>query len=69
LEVRQRIKQILDKLDPAADAERLRALRALQVLEYIGTPEAREHLRRLAKGVAHAQLTREAAAALERLAK
>jgi RNA polymerase sigma factor (sigma-70 family) len=67
LEVRQRIKQILDKLEPAADAERLRALRAIQVLEYAGTPEAREHLGALAKGVAEAQLTREAKAALLRL--
>jgi RNA polymerase sigma factor (sigma-70 family) len=69
LEVRQRIKQILDKLDPSADADRLRALRALQVLEYAGTAGAREHLRALSKGVPDARLTREAKAALERLAK
>lgn len=67
LEVRQRLKAILDKLDPAADAERLRALRAIQVLEYIGTPEARGHLRTLAKGIPEATLTREAKAALQRM--
>lgn len=67
LEVRQRIKQILDKLEPTADAEHLRTLRAIQVLEYAGTPEARQHLRALAKGVAEARLTREAKAALLRL--
>jgi RNA polymerase sigma factor (sigma-70 family) len=69
LEMRQRIQQVLSKLEPAASAERLRALRAIQVLEYIGTPEAREHLRTLAKGVPDARLTREAKAALERLIK
>jgi RNA polymerase sigma factor (sigma-70 family) len=67
LETRQRIQQVLSKLDPAASAERLRALRAIQVLEYAGTAEAKEHLRVLTKGVAEAQLTREAKAALLRL--
>jgi len=69
LEMRQRIQQILSKLEPSASAERLRALRAIQVLEYVGTTEAREHLRTLAKGLPEARLTREAKAALERLAK
>jgi hypothetical protein len=69
LEVRQRIRQVLSKLEPLADAERLRALRAIQVLEYAATPEAREHLRTLAKGVPGVRLTREATAARERLAK
>ncbi|HTU92920.1 MAG TPA: sigma-70 family RNA polymerase sigma factor [Gemmataceae bacterium] len=69
LEMRQRIKQVLSKLEPAASAERLRALRAIQVLEYVGTAETREHLRTLAKGVPNARLTQEAKAALKRLAK
>lgn len=69
LEMRQRIQQVLSKLEPSASAERLRALRAIQVLEYAGTAEAKEQLRTLAKGVPDARLTREAKAALERLAK
>jgi hypothetical protein len=69
LEMKQRINQVLSKLDPSAPGDRLRALRAIQVLEYMGTAEAKEHLRALAKGVAEARLTREAKAALERLEK
>ena len=42
---------------------------ALAVLEKIGTPGARQALEGLAKGPAQAMVTREAAAALERLAK
>lgn len=69
LEMRQRIQQVLSKLEPSASAERMRALRAIQVLEYAGTAEAKEHLRTLAMGLPEARLTREAKAALERLAK
>lgn len=69
LEMRQRIQQVLNALEPSASSERLRALRAIQVLEYAGTADAREHLRALAKGIPEAHLTREAQAALERLAK
>jgi hypothetical protein len=38
-------------------------------LEHIGTPEAQEVLRTLAKGAAEARLTQEAKASLEWLAK
>ena len=47
----------------------LRQIRAVQVLESIATPEARQVLQSLAKGVAEVSLTREAQAALERLAR
>lgn len=67
LEMRRRIEEVLSKLEPSG--ERLRAIRSIQVLEYAGTAEAREHLRALAKGVPEARLTREAKAALERLGK
>ncbi len=67
LEVRRRIQQILAKLEPSASTERLRVLRAIQVLEYIGTPEARKYLETLAGGLADARLTQEAKAALARL--
>jgi RNA polymerase sigma factor (sigma-70 family) len=54
--------------DPILGAgDRLRAVRAVAVLESVGTGEARALLGRLAKGAAEARLTREAAAALKRL--
>jgi hypothetical protein len=44
-------------------------LRAVEVLERIGTPEAREVLQTLANGVPDVTFTREAQAALKRLQK
>jgi hypothetical protein len=49
--------------------ERLRLLRALEVLERAGDAAAREVLARLAKGAAEARLTQEARQSLERLKK
>jgi hypothetical protein len=46
----------------------LRQTRALEALEQIRSPEARKLLERLAAGAPEARLTREAQAALERLA-
>jgi hypothetical protein len=45
----------------------LRTLRAIRVLEHIGTAEARELLRKLAGGAAEVRETREAEKALQRL--
>lgn len=68
LEVRRRMERLLDRLDaPVTEPERLRDLRAIEVLEEIGTPEARAILDRLAKGNNAFVLTREAKAALARL--
>jgi hypothetical protein len=66
-EPRRRIRQLLDALDAPADGERLRLLRAVEVLEGVGTPEARRVLKRLAAGEPKALLTREAQATLRRL--
>jgi hypothetical protein len=44
-------------------------MRAVEVLEHIGTPDAREVLEKLTRGDPSARLTQEAKASLERLAK
>jgi hypothetical protein len=70
LEKRRRIEAVLTRLDPAVPltGETLRAMRAIQVLERIGSQEARKTLELLAHGVASARLTRAAQEALKRLA-
>ncbi|MHB1422943.1 MAG: WD40 domain-containing protein [Gemmataceae bacterium] len=68
LEARRRAEELLEQLDnPSNLTEHLRALRAVEVLERIGTEPARKALQALAAGAADAQLTREAKAALDRL--
>jgi RNA polymerase sigma factor (sigma-70 family) len=67
LEVRRRVEQLLRKLE--SSPQFLQKLRAVEVLEHIATPEARELLRSLAKGAPEARVTQEAKASLERLAK
>jgi hypothetical protein len=62
LETRKRVEQLLEGI-------RLRCLRAVEVLEHIGTPDAQQVLKTLASGTPPARLTREAKASLERLAK
>lgn len=71
-EVRRRLEAFLVKEAKAASEpppERLRALRAIEMLEHIGTLPAQELLKSLASGAAEARLTQEAKASLERLAK
>ena len=68
-EVRRRIDELLGRLKPGQtlSAEDLRRLRTVEVLEDLGTPEAKQLLEELAKGAPGAALTRDAAAALRRL--
>jgi hypothetical protein len=54
--------------DEEGSPQRLRQVRAVELLERIGTPESRKILENLAGGVPAAWLTQEAKAALARLA-
>jgi hypothetical protein len=69
LETRRRAEALSEKLEawPGDDAAALRAYRGLKVLEQIGTPEAVEVLRTLARGQYDVRLREEALASLKRL--
>jgi hypothetical protein len=71
VEVRRRIQQLLEDLEPrhpkGASPRLLRWLRALEVLEWIGTPAARELLGKLAAAPPREEVGQEARAALRRL--
>jgi hypothetical protein len=70
LESRRRLEQLLKKLDgPVRDPWQRQALRAIEVLERVGTPEARQVLKTLTQGAPEARLTKEAKASLDRLGK
>ena len=68
LEMRRRVEGLLKNLEQySLSSEQLRVVRAEQVLEMIGSPEAQAVLETLAAGAPGAGETREAAAALQRL--
>lgn len=68
LEVHRRIEALLERLDgPDLSGEKLRSVRAVEVLELLRTPEARTVLESLARGADGSRLTQEARAALARL--
>jgi WD40 repeat protein len=70
VELRWRVEGLVAKWDPLVPrGERLRARRALEVLEQAATPEAKQVLRTIAEGEPVARLTRDAQASLERLDK
>lgn len=71
LETRKRLEQLRDRLvtNTPLPAETLRALRALEVLEEVGSPEARQVVEALTRGAPSARLTRAAQATLTRLVK
>jgi RNA polymerase sigma factor (sigma-70 family) len=71
-EVRRRLTTLLDKIateEWKPPPDRLRALRAVEVLERIGTADAKQLLQTLANGVPDASLTREAKDSLQRLSR
>ncbi len=68
VEVRRRAERLLAKLEgPITRPEPLRAVRVVEVLEHLGSAEARALLTTLARGAPQARLTREAQHAVERL--
>jgi WD40 repeat protein len=71
-EVRRALEAVLEKEAKSASEpppERMRALRGIEVLENIGTPESQQVLKSLAQGAPEARLTQEAKTSLKRLAK
>lgn len=68
-EQRLRVKELLQEIETARSPDRLRQLRAVEVLERLGTADARTLLKMMAEGAPAARLTREAKASLERLHK
>jgi WD40 repeat protein len=68
-EVRRRVDELLAKLHGPVSVPVLRALRAVEALEGMRTPEAESVLRDLARGAPGARVTEEARASLERLSK
>jgi WD40 repeat protein len=68
LELRRRVEALLKELEEAPAAHHLRRWRAVAVLEQFDAPAARQLLQALAKGAPAARLTRDAQAALRRLA-
>jgi WD40 repeat protein len=71
LEMKRRIEQLEEEIvgGKALSADDLRQLRSSEVLERIGSPDARQVLEVLARGAPGAELTRDAQAAAERLAR
>jgi hypothetical protein len=68
IEGRRRIQELLDaKTILQISAEDLQAIRGIEVIERIGTAEAREFLTSLSKGEPLDRATRDAASALSRL--
>jgi hypothetical protein len=70
LEATRRLQQLLDELDPTASqfpVEMLRQLRAVAVLQLVGTPQCRDVLKPLAGGLPSAALTQHAKLALAQM--
>jgi hypothetical protein len=69
-EARRRLDGMIEKMERTVPAgKRLQALRGIEVLEQIRTPEARALLKLLAEGAPGTRVTREANGSLDRLTK
>ncbi|HYV36257.1 MAG TPA: hypothetical protein VE988_11170, partial [Gemmataceae bacterium] len=70
LEMKQRMEKLMSKLNgPVESAQTLQALRAIETLERIGTPEAMGVLTALANGAAGHRITEDAKESVQRLEK
>ena len=70
LETRRRLERLMARLGyPLTSAKTLREVRAVEILEHIGTEPARQLLQMLAAGTPGSRLTGEAKATLERLGR
>jgi WD40 repeat protein len=70
LEARRRIENLLGRLlDSPLTVEQIRVVRAVEVIEQFGTPEARQLLQALGQGAPGALVTQHAQAALDRIAR
>ncbi|MBI3411016.1 MAG: WD40 repeat domain-containing protein [Planctomycetes bacterium] len=70
LEQSRRLQKLITRLNPDEPTpKRLEEMRAVELLEYLATPESRHFLERLAGGARQARLTVDARASLDRLAK
>jgi len=70
LEVQQRVEKLLEKMErPDLPPDRVQALRGIEVLERIDTPESRQLLEKLAKGASGVRVTEEAKFVLARQAR
>jgi len=67
--VRRRVTRLLARVEQERTPESLRSSRAIELLERLGTAEARTVLDELAQGTSAARRTREAKASLDRLAR
>jgi hypothetical protein len=66
-EARRRLEQITESLHDNIEPNTLRTIRAIMVLEKIGSPEARRVLEALAHGAPEVRETEDAKAALKRI--
>jgi len=70
LDVQQRVQTLIDKSAGfITDPDKVRSIRAVELLERIGAAEAQDLLRELARGAREARLTIAARAALDRLVR
>jgi hypothetical protein len=67
LEQRRRIESLVPTSEIVLSREILPGVRAIEVLEHVGTVEAQQVLKTLAQGMPEARITREAKSSLERL--
>jgi RNA polymerase sigma factor (sigma-70 family) len=66
LETRRRLEQLIDQLDSPTSSRRLRQLRAIQILELCGTPQARALLEAMVREQPETPLAQAAREALDR---